>query len=89
MTTIHVLIAVAYIISMTAFLQQIAKKHGVLVVLTGIGHIVVSVVNGMQTAVMMSAMTFIVMVSMTIHSSPHRYSITHQRNKAPHSLASS
>jgi ribonuclease HIII len=60
-TTISVaLIAVVYIISMTAFLQQIAKKLGVHAVPKGTGNIVVSVASGIQIWAMMSAVTLIV-----------------------------
>jgi hypothetical protein len=60
MTISVALIAVMCITGITAFLQQIAKKLSVLVVLKGIGHIVVSVASGMQMGKMMSAVMLIV-----------------------------
>jgi hypothetical protein len=89
MTTLLALSATECKILTIVFLQQIVKKLSARDVLTGTGHIVVSVAIGMQIAVMMSVMTLIVMVSTTIHSNPHRYSITHQRNQVRLSLASS
>jgi hypothetical protein len=89
-TTISVaLIAVAHSITITAFLQQIAKKLGVHAALKGTGNIVVSVASGILIWITTNVMTLIVMASTTIHSNPHRYSITNQRNQVRLSLASS